>query len=238
LSLQPPPLSLQPPTLSLKLLTLSFQPSTLSFQPPPLSLQPLTLSLQHLQKHTKQPNLTEKCLNLDVIVQASSRALRPPFWSSRLSLSSRDLTGRSSTSWSHLETPQKHRKRPDLIGKCLNQKVVIRASPRVLRPPFWSSGLPLTSRDFLGHLLEPPGDAPEAQKSTRLDKNHKNVEFQKNTSEQQFLASGPRSTPPKLKKSVLILFAKYSKCFRIIAHRITGASGQFELTHSVTQWLP
>ena len=31
-------------------------------------------------------------------------------------------------SWSHLETHQKHRKRPDLTGKCLNQKVVIQAS--------------------------------------------------------------------------------------------------------------
>ena len=103
-----------------------------------------------------------------------------------------------------------------MIGKCLTQQGVIRVSPRVLRPPFWSSGLPLTSRDLLGHLLEPPGDAPEAQKSTRLDKNHKNVEFQKNTSEQQFLASGPCSTPPKSIKSVLILFAKCFKSFGII----------------------
>jgi hypothetical protein len=49
------------------------------------------------------------------------------------------------TSWSHLETPQKHRKRPDLTGKCLNQEVVIQASSKAIRPPFWSFGLPLTS---------------------------------------------------------------------------------------------
>ena len=161
------------------------------------------------------------------VVEASSRALRPPFWSSRLSLSSRDLTRRSSTSWSHLETPQKHRKKPYLTGKCLNQKVVIRASPRALRPPFWSSGLPLTSGDLLGHLLEPPGDAPEAQKSTRLDKNHKKVEFQKNTSEQQFLASGPCSTPPKSMKSVSMFVTIFFKSFGIIAHGVTGLTEQF-----------
>ena len=28
------------------------------------------------------------------------------------------------TSWSHLETPQKHRKRPNLTGKCLKQEVL------------------------------------------------------------------------------------------------------------------
>ena len=53
------------------------------------------------------------------------------------------------TSWSHLETPQKHRKQPDLTRKCLNQEVVIQASSGALRPPFWSSG---PSPD----LLRPP----------------------------------------------------------------------------------
>ena len=31
------------------------------------------------------------------------------------------------TSWSHLETPQQHRKRPDLTGKCFDQEVTRRA---------------------------------------------------------------------------------------------------------------
>ena len=33
-------------------------------------------------------------------------------------------------SWSHLETPQTHRKSPNLTGKCLNPKVAIQASSR------------------------------------------------------------------------------------------------------------
>ena len=49
-----------------------------------------------------------------------------------------------------LQTPQKHRKRRDLTEKCLNLEVVIQASSRVLRPAFWSSGLPLTSWVLLG----------------------------------------------------------------------------------------
>ena len=75
--------------------------------------------------------------------------------------------------WSHPQTPQKHRKQPDLTAKCFNPEVVIQASSRALRPPFWSSSLPLTSRDLLGRnltLLEPTGDAPEAQKTTRHDR--------------------------------------------------------------------
>ena len=41
---------------------------------------------------------------------ASSDLLRPP-WT------------QLDTSWNHLETPQKHRKQPDLTGKCLKQEV-------------------------------------------------------------------------------------------------------------------
>jgi len=36
------------------------------------------------------------------------------------------------------------------------QKVVIQASSRALRAPFWSSGLPLTSWDLLGRSWTPP----------------------------------------------------------------------------------
>jgi hypothetical protein len=60
------------------------------------------------------------------------------------------------TSWSHLETPQKHRKRPNLTGKCLKQEVVLgffqSSQGTVLEP-----GLPLNSRDLLGHSSTPPG---------------------------------------------------------------------------------
>ena len=70
--------------------------------------------------------------------------------------------------------PKKHRKRPepDLTGKCLNQEVApgifqssqatfleLSASPDLLGPP-----------DAARHLLEPPGDAPGTQKTTRLDR--------------------------------------------------------------------
>ena len=53
-------------------------------------------------------------------------------------------------------------------GKCLNRKVVIKASPRALRPPFWSSGLPLTSRDLLGGVKLRPRRSLEVRGSPEL----------------------------------------------------------------------
>ena len=53
-----------------------------------------------------------------------------------------------------------------MTEKCLNLEVIVQASSRALRPPFWSPWLSLSSRD----LLEPPGDAPEAQKTNTLDR--------------------------------------------------------------------
>ena len=52
-------------------------------------------------------------------------------------------------------------------------KVVVQASPRALRPPFVSSGLPLTSGDLLGRSSTPPGDTwrhPRAEKTNSLDR--------------------------------------------------------------------
>ena len=101
--------------------------------------------LETPQKHRKQSDLTARCLNQEVIpgLSQSYQATVLELWASP------DLQGplrtQLDTSWSQLETPQKHRKRPDLTGKCLNQEVVIQASPRALMPPFWSCGLPLTS---------------------------------------------------------------------------------------------
>jgi hypothetical protein len=67
---------------------------------------------------------------------------------------------------------------------------------------------------------------------------YKNVEFQKSSSEQQFLASGPRSTPPKSMKSVSMFVAKCFRSFGITAHGVTEEMQEFGLTHSVAQWLP
>ena len=108
----------------------------------------LDISWSHLgttQKHRKRPDLTGTCLEQKVVLVLfqSSQATVLELWASP------DLQGPPGTQLetfrSHLDTPPKHRKRPDLTGKCLNQKVVMQASSRALRPPFWSSGLPLTS---------------------------------------------------------------------------------------------
>ena len=60
-----------------------------------------------------------------------------------------DLLGPSGTqlgtSWSHLETTPKQRKRPNLTGKYLNLEVIVEACSKALGLPFWSSGLSLTS---------------------------------------------------------------------------------------------
>ena len=45
----------------------------------------------------------------------------------------------------HLEITRGHRKRRDLARTCLNLELVVQASPRALRPPFWSTGLALPS---------------------------------------------------------------------------------------------
>jgi hypothetical protein len=163
----PSALSLQPPAASLQLSASSLQPLSLSLQPqppasasslqPPASIRkssqassralrpPFWSHLETPQKHRKQPDLTLKCLNQEVVpgLFQSSQATILELWASP------ELLGppgtQLDTSWSHLETPPKHRKRLDLTGKCLNQEVVIQASSTALRPPFWSSGLPLTS---------------------------------------------------------------------------------------------
>ena len=184
--------------------------------------------------------------------QASSRALRPPFWSSGLPQTSRDLQGRSSTAsgtsltrpshrkqanltrkclkqkvvpglfqssqatvlelwaspdllrllwtqfdeyWSHLETPQKHRKRPDLTGKCLNQEVVIQASSRALRPLFWSSELPLTSCELLG----PSSRRPPPSGSSELPPNLPNYISQIGCDAQFWQKSDPPGRTRNLK---------------------------------------
>jgi hypothetical protein len=44
----------------------------------------------------KTTRLDRKCLNLKVVIQASSRALRPPFWSSRLPSTVLELSGHRS----------------------------------------------------------------------------------------------------------------------------------------------
>ena len=113
--------SLQPQASSLKPPAASLQPSASSPQPPASSRQPPAFSLQP----------------------------QPPAMST--------------------QTPQKHRKRPDLTGKCFNQKVVIQASSKALRPPFWSSGLPLTSWDLLGRSSTPPGATRKRPRSTEND---------------------------------------------------------------------
>ena len=42
------------------------------------------LCTRRLKRHRTRSNLTEKYLKLKVVIHASSRGLRPPFWSSRL----------------------------------------------------------------------------------------------------------------------------------------------------------
>ena len=53
--------------------------------------------------------------------------------------------------------------------RCLNEEVVIRASSRALKPPFWSSGLPLTSWDLLGGSWTSPGASGRRPWSTEND---------------------------------------------------------------------
>ena len=75
------------------------------------------------------------------------------------------------TSWGHLDAPEAQ-KTTRLDRKMLQVIIVIQASSRALRPLFWSSGLPLSSWDLLGPRSTSLGhlDAPEAQKTTRLDR--------------------------------------------------------------------
>ena len=142
----------------------SLPPFVSSSQPAAASLQ--LSDLDTPQKHRKRPDLTGKCLSQEVVPGffQSSQATVQELWASP------ELLGppgtQLDTSWSHLETPQKHRKRPDLTGKCLNQEVVIQASSRALRPPFWSSGLSLTSWDLLGRSSIPPGATWRRPRST------------------------------------------------------------------------
>ena len=76
------------------------------------------------QKHRKRSDLTENCLKQEVVpgLFQSSQATVLELWASP------DLQGPPGTQldtfWSHLDTPPKHRKRADLTGKCLKQKVV------------------------------------------------------------------------------------------------------------------
>ena len=71
------------------------QPSASRLQPPASRLQPAASNLQRpftsLQKARKRSNLTEQCLDLEVVILAFARALRPLFWSSGLPLTSWEL---------------------------------------------------------------------------------------------------------------------------------------------------
>ena len=131
-SLLPQASNLQPSASSL-----SLQPAALSPQPPALHAPPRSQKTTKLDRKMPQfasryPGLFQSSQATVLELWPSPALLKPP------------LT-QLDTSWSNQETPQTHRKRPHLTGKCLKQKVVIQASSRALRPPFWSSGLPLTS---------------------------------------------------------------------------------------------
>ena len=126
--------------------------SSLSLQPPAssLSLQPANPSPQLLTLHA--PSETQKTTKLDRKMPhpgslhprhfQSSQATVLELWASPDLL--RTPWSQLDISLSNLETPQTHTRRPNLTGKCLS-KVVIQASSRALQPPFWSSGLTLTS---------------------------------------------------------------------------------------------
>ena len=49
-------------------------------RPPWTQLDTSWTHLETPKKHRKRPNLTGKCLNQEVVIEASSRALRPQFW--------------------------------------------------------------------------------------------------------------------------------------------------------------
>ena len=144
-----------------------------------------------LQKHRQRPDLTGKCLNRKVVIQASSKALRPPFWSSGLPLSSWDLLGPRSTSLGHLDAPEAQKttrldrkmpqsgnRHPGIFQSSQATVLELWASPELLGPPGTQIDTSLGHLDApeaqkttrLRNLLEPPGDAPAAQKATRLDR--------------------------------------------------------------------
>ena len=115
-----------------------------------LSLQPANPSPQLRTLHA--PSETQKTTKLDRKMPhpgslhprhfQSSQATVLEFWASPDLL--RTPWSQLDISLSNLETPQTHTRRLNLTGKCLS-KVVIQASSTALRPPFWRSGLTLTS---------------------------------------------------------------------------------------------
>jgi len=116
-------------------------------QPPghaPDTQKTITLDRKTPQAESRHPGLLQSSQATVLELWASPHLLRTP-WS------------QLDTSCSHQDRPQTHRKRPHLTGKSFKQKVVIQASSRALRPPFWSSRLPLTSWDLLGPSWTPPG---------------------------------------------------------------------------------
>jgi hypothetical protein len=74
------------------------------------------------QEYRKRPNLTEKCLKQKVVpgLFQSSQATVLELWAS-LHLLGPPGT-QLDTSWSHLETLQKHRKRPNLTENASSRK--------------------------------------------------------------------------------------------------------------------
>jgi hypothetical protein len=84
-----------------------------------------------------------------VFLQASPRAFRTIFWSSRLLMSSCDLPRANlSVPGAPLLTTTE---RPGTIrpdNEQFHQKVRLLTSPRPLRPPFWSCSFPLTPWDL------------------------------------------------------------------------------------------
>ena len=87
--------------------------------PPGTQLHTFWNQLETTQKHRKRANLIGKCLKQKVVpgLFQNSQATVLELWASP------DLQGPPGTQlviWGRLDTPQKHRKRPDLTGKCLN----------------------------------------------------------------------------------------------------------------------
>ena len=116
--------------------------------PPGTSWDAAWSHLETPQKHRKRQHLTGKCLKQKVVpsIFQSSQATVLELWASP------EVLGLPGTlldvSCSHEDTPQTHRQRSHLTGKCLKQKVVpglfqssqdtileLWTSPELLAPP-------------------------------------------------------------------------------------------------------
>jgi len=130
-------------------------------RPPGTQLHTFWKQLETTQNHKKRADLTGKCLKQKVVpgLFQSSQATVLELWAS-LDLERPPWT-ELDTFWNQLETTQNHKKRTDLTGKCLKQKVVpgllVRSSKNLILELFASSdpaGTPLDpARPFL-ELLE------------------------------------------------------------------------------------